>query len=119
MIAGLTGPRRSSGRLEEMEKSAFIPGGLEHDPVITLGIRGKKDVDLLVNLKQALRERGFSIRQFNAADKRRFTCLDSWSFIRFAIFENWLGARDYVCVIEKATGSWLTSLGVQWQRSEV
>ncbi|MDZ4084591.1 MAG: lipoyl(octanoyl) transferase LipB [Bdellovibrionales bacterium] len=102
----------------ESENTSVIVLGLEHDPVITLGIRGKIDVDLLVS-ESSLLERGFVVRKSHRGGQA--TLHVPGQLVIYPICDLrklGLGARDYVCVIEKATGSWLTSLGVQWQRSE-
>lgn len=115
--AGLTAQEEALGRLESAGMSAIVLG-LEHEPVITLGIRGKKEVDLLES-ESSLRDRGFIVRQAKRGGQA--TLHVPGQLVIYPICDLrklGLGASDYVCVIEKATGSWLTSLGVQWRRSE-
>jgi lipoate-protein ligase B len=115
--AGLIAQEEALKRLESGEKTAIVMG-LEHDPVITLGIRGKKEIDL-VESEQRIMMRGFAIRQTQRGGQATLHVpgqLVIYPICNLRILE--FGARDYVCAVEKATGSWLTSLGVRWQRSE-
>lgn len=116
--AGLIAQEEALAGLEKSGKLAFILG-LEHDPVITLGVRGKKEVDLLES-EARIRERGFSVRQIQRGGQATLHVPGQLVIYPICDLRKLkLGARDYVCAIEKATGRWLTSLGVQWQRSEV
>ena len=115
--AGLVAQEDALLQLEVGGKSAFVLG-LEHDPVITLGIRGKKEVDLLESEKSLI-SRGFSIRQIQRGGQATLHVPGQLVIYPICNLRKLrFGARDYVCAVEKATGSWLTSLGVQWQRSE-
>jgi lipoyl(octanoyl) transferase len=116
--AGLIAQEKALAELETSEKSAFVLG-LEHDPVITLGIRGKKEVDLL-DSESNLRERGFSIRHIQRGGQATLHVPGQLVIYPICNLRKLgFGARDYVCAVEKATGSWLTSIGVPWQRSNV
>lgn len=114
---GLIAQTEALARLEANANSAIVLG-LEHDPVITIGIRGKKEIDLL-ETESALLERGFTIRQSQRGGQATLHVPGQLVIYPICDLRKLkLGARDYVCAIEKATGSWLSSLGVQWQRSD-
>lgn len=113
------GLQAQSGALERLDSETLsgIILGLEHDPVITLGIRGKKDVDLLFP-ESRLKELGFSVHLAHRGGQA--TLHAPGQLVIYPICDLrklGLGARDYVCLIEKATGGFLTSLGLHWQRS--
>ncbi len=115
--AGLTIQQETLEQLEKSNLSAIILG-LEHDPVITLGIRGNKTLDL-VESEASLQAKGFTIRQSKRGGQA--TLHVPGQLVIYPICDLrklGLGARDYVCAIETATGRWLTSLGINWQRAE-
>jgi lipoyl(octanoyl) transferase len=115
--AGLVAQEAALARLESTGLSAIVLG-LEHEPVITLGVRGKVEIDLVTPESEIL-ERGFIIRQTHRGGQATLHAPGQLVIYPICNLRKLgLGARDYVCTIEKATGSWLTSLGVQWRRSE-
>lgn len=105
---------------QELERSALsaVVLGLEHDPVITLGVRGQMDTDLRMPPGQ-ISDRGFEVVKTNRGGQA--TVHNPGQLVIYPICDlkrlN-LGTRDYVCLIEKSTGTWLSSLGVIWERQE-
>jgi lipoyl(octanoyl) transferase len=105
---------------QELERSALsaVVLGLEHDPVITLGVRGQLDTDLRVSPGEVL-ARGFEVVKTNRGGQA--TLHNHGQLVIYPICDLKrlsLGTRDYVCLIEKSTAAWLTSLGVSWERQE-
>lgn len=114
---GLETQTRAISQVGDRGLSAIILG-LEHDPVITLGIRGKVETDILVP-EASLIEKGFAIQR--AYRGGQATLHVPGQLVIYPICnlrKLGLGARDYVCTVERATGSWLSSLGVQWRRAD-
>lgn len=115
--AGLAAQAAALERLESNDSSVIILG-LEHEPVITLGVRGKIEIDLLES-ESSLIELGFTVRQTKRGGQATLHVPGQLVIYPICDLRKLrLGARNYVCAIEKATGIWLTSMGVRWQRSD-
>ncbi|MCB0378094.1 MAG: lipoyl(octanoyl) transferase LipB [Bdellovibrionales bacterium] len=82
--------------------------GLEHPNVITLGVRGREDLDLIQtpeNFEIVKIRRGGQATIHNPGQLVIYPVLP---------LREWgLGARDYVCLLTKATKTFLKGLGVE------
>lgn len=114
---GLQAQTAALGELDDRGLSAIVLG-LEHSPVITLGVRGKADVDLQLS-KAEVTKRGFEVVKTDRGGQA--TLHNPGQLVVYPICNIkalGLGVRDYVCLIEKTTGAWLTSLNISWSRQE-
>jgi lipoyl(octanoyl) transferase len=115
-----SGLEAQAGALCELDHSEFsaIVLGLEHPPVITLGVRGARDIDL--ELPEAeIAGRGFEVVKTDRGGQATLHNPGQLVIYPICHIKNiGLGVRDYVCLIEKSTGAWLSSIGVQWSRQE-
>jgi lipoyl(octanoyl) transferase len=112
---GLDAQEAAAFDLDETSDPAIVLG-MEHDPVITLGVRGNTDIDLLISSDE-IAARGFQIVKTNRGGQA--TIHNPGQLVIYPICNLkilGLGARDYVCLIERSTGSWLASLGLAWSR---
>lgn len=98
--------------------TAGVVLGLEHHPVITLGVRGNSTTDLMISAS-TLADSGFEVHQttrggqatlHNPGQLVIYPCLNLKTLN--------LGARAYVELIQNTTLSWLQSLGVEAQTGE-
>lgn len=115
--AGLEAQSAALLDLDRLNQRAIVLG-LEHNPVITLGIRGRVEADLQLPPTEITR-RGFDLVKTDRggqATLHHHGQLVIYPICNLKALQ--LGVRDYVCLIEKSTGSWLSSLGVSWQRQD-
>lgn len=87
--------------------------GLEHPAVITLGLRGQPDGDLLVpaaalaakGIELVKTDRGGQATLHSPGQLVIYPCLD--------LKVLGIGAREYVCLVQSSTRRWLERLGVK------
>jgi lipoate-protein ligase B len=91
--------------------------GFESEPVITLGRRGREDVDVTA-ARDELRAAGFELVRLERGGQA--TVHNPGQLVLFPVFsvKEW-GARSWVCVLAKATRASLADWGVaaQWDES--
>lgn len=109
--AGLAAQESARQTLQRSEFDAVVLG-LEHDPVVTLGVRGRVDADLQFD-EAYLRAKGVQLRQIGRGGQATLHSpgqLVIYPCVKLKAFE--LGARSYVQLIEAVTLAWLRELGI-------
>ncbi len=108
---GLTHQATALKRLEANEMSAVV-FGLEHEPVITLGVRGRSETDLVQSASDLIKI-GFEIRQTERGGQATLHSpgqLVIYPCINLRAFG--LGARTYVELVQSVTAGWMKSMGL-------
>jgi lipoate-protein ligase B len=111
---GLEAQEQACLTLRRGEADAVVLG-LEHAPVVTLGIRGRIETDLQFD-ESYLRHNGVQLRAIGRGGQATLHSpgqLVIYPCVNLRAFG--LGARSYVQLIEATTLTWLRSLGIQAQ----
>lgn len=108
---GLSALARVRAELADGAKSAVLLG-LEHEPVITLGVRGRIETDLCVTAEE-LRLKGVQLREIGRGGQATLHApgqLVIYPCVNLRAFS--LGARRFVEIVQHTTEAWLKNLGV-------
>ena len=115
--AGLRAQEQALNELREGSVSAVVLG-LEHDPVVTLGVRGNEASDLLAT-SQRVHDLGYEVHHTDRGGQATVHApgqLVIYPCVNLKTYS--LGARDFVCLINRVTVETLAESGVQTDRCE-
>lgn len=109
--AGLRRQAEARLRLESNEVAAEVLG-LEHEPVVTLGVRGRFDADVVVSPAE-LDLKGFELRQTERGGQATLHSpgqLVIYPCVNLRAFN--LGARTFVDLVQATTAEWIRAMGI-------